>query len=213
MATRRAPVLMALCMFAGALVGSLGWLLQGVGGFALWVLLGAAAGLAAAGLGLIYARSFSVTEMTLHVPPVTQVTMAVNQDARDTAWEIFVELATRVSTQPVPNGDGSVREALSSLHALFVRIRELLATARPNVKRGRSVQHLGLTLLNGHLRPFLTKWHPRLAAFEMTAQPEAAWADNEACRAELDQLRLALIDFAISFARVADVDDPRSLIE
>ena len=33
------------------------------------------------------------------------------------------------------------------------------------------MEHLAVTMLNWELRPFLSKWHPRLQRFEQTAGP------------------------------------------
>lgn len=82
------------------------------------------------------------------------------------------------------------------------------------VSGGQTVEHLAVTMLNHELRPFLSKWHPRLREFEK-AHPdgqESAWPYNIACRSELRHIQAHLVDFAIGFARLAGVRDAQAVI-
>lgn len=57
------------------------------------------------------------------------------QDAdRNAAWELYVELATRISTQPLPAGLGGDSKALASHFSLF------LSTRTPQVESGATLQ-------------------------------------------------------------------------
>src|SRR5690554_2120685 len=49
------------------------------------------------------------------------------------AWELYVELTTRIATQPLPDDRGLFREALSSLYSLYPTTREILRRAGPDV--------------------------------------------------------------------------------
>ena len=62
-------------------------------------------------------------------------------------------------------------------------------------------------MLNHQLRPFLSKWHPRLREFEKANpdEPESAWPDNAACRTELRIVQANLVDYALGFADLAGV--------
>jgi hypothetical protein len=206
-------VRLLLAAACGAAVGLFVYLLRGIGGYPLYLLVGVTAGVMMAGLVHLYVRSVSLTEIKVNVPQLSQLTFVVNNDAKRTAWEIFVEVSTRISTQPLGQEAGFLREALNSLYSLFGRTRELLAQAQPTrVTGGHTVEYLALTMLNHELRPFLSTWHPRLARFEQTGKDEADWDDNIAFRAELEQLRQHLVEFALSFARLAGVVDPQSLV-
>lgn len=211
----RSPVLrLAAAAAGGALLGLAAYLLRGIGGFPLYVLVGVLAGVAVAGLFQLYVRSVSLTEIKVNVPQVSQLTFVVNNDAQRTAWEMFVEVSTRVATQPLADDEGFLREASSSLYHLFSRTRELLAQSQPTkVSRGRTVEYLALTMLNRELRPFLSKWHPLLTAFEQSSgHNEAAWEHNASCREQLEGLRQRLVEYAVSFARLAGVADPHALL-
>lgn len=218
---RRIPKLIAQSWLArsmvaagcGAAVGLFVYLLRGIGGYPLYLLVGVTVGVVTAGLVHLYVQSMSLTEIKVNVPQVSQLTFVVNNDAKRTAWEIFVEVSTRISTQPLGEEEGFLREALTSLYRLFGRTRDLLAQAQPTkVTGGRTVEYLALTMLNHELRPFLSLWHPRLARFEQTGKDEADWDDNAAFRRDLEQLRQHLVEFSLSFARLAGVADPESLV-
>ena len=47
-------------------------------------------------------------------------------EERRAAWELYVELATRVAVVPLQPNEGLLREALSSLYALFGVTRQIL---------------------------------------------------------------------------------------
>jgi hypothetical protein len=202
-----------LAAASGAVVGLFVYLVRGIDGYPLYLVVGITVGVAMAALVHLYVRSVSLTEIKVNVPQLSQLTFVVNNDAKRTAWEIFIEVSTRISTQPLAEEEGFLREALNSLYHLFGRTRDLLAHAQPTkLTGGHTVEYLALTMLNHELRPFLSKWHPRLARFEQTGKDEAEWADNATFRAELEQLRQRLVEFTLSFARLAGVPDPQSLV-
>lgn len=199
----------------GALVGLFAYFLGGIRGYPLFVIVGAVAGVGVASLIQLYVRTVRLTEITVTVPQLSQLTFVVNNDDKQTAWELFIEVATRVSTQPLGQGDGFLREALNSLYALFGQTRDILKRAQPTkVKRAKTVEYLALTMLNRELRPFLSKWHLRLSRFEASGgADEAAWPENSQFRQELEEMRGRLLEFALAFARLAGVPEPQELVE
>jgi len=73
------------------------------------------------------------------------------QDAdRNTAWELYVELATRISTQPLPADQGVDRQALASLYSLFQTTREIMKRHGPSAK---SFARIGIAVLNRCFAP------------------------------------------------------------
>ncbi len=130
---------------------------------------------------------------------------------REAAWALWVELSTRVATQPVELDEGLVREALASLHELFGATRHALRTCGPDsgAKEG-SVGAVALLVLNGAVRPFLSRWHPLLAAWEeerpegrSARDHERAWQLEGKCRGELEKLRRGLVTYAETLAALA----------
>jgi hypothetical protein len=141
-------------------------------------------------------------------------------DERETeaAWEMYIELATRISTQPLKADEGILREALSSLHDLFSITREILRRQGPTVarKKGKgdhSFAELAIYVLNYAVRPVLAKWHPLLEEYESSRPDgksvlahEAEWERSAELRDVLEDLRSVLLEYANLLARVAGVE-------
>lgn len=199
----------------GALVGLAVYFLGSIRGIPLFLAVGGITGVAIGAFMQFYLRTVSLTEIRIAVPQLSQLTFVVNSDDKHTAWELFIEVATRVSTQPLGQGDGFLREALNSLYQLFGQTREILKTSRPTrAARAKTVEYLALTMLNRELRPFLAKWHVRLTRFEGSGEKdESLWVENPAFREELEEMRERMLEYAFAFARLAGVSDPRSLVE
>jgi len=130
---------------------------------------------------------------------------------RQAAWELYVELVTRISTQELDLNHGLCREALDSLHALFAVTRAILRAGGPGIgAEGRSVGYLALCVLNRGLRPFLSRWHLRLLAYEHTrpettcsVEHERLWPENVQLRGELEAMRQKMWSYARALADVA----------
>ncbi|MBS0545703.1 MAG: hypothetical protein JSR40_18430 [Proteobacteria bacterium] len=122
---------------------------------------------------------------------------APHEADREAAWELYIELATRISTQPLPPGQGVEAAALESLHSLFATTREIMK------RHGRDAQafaRIGIAVLNRIVRPMLTRWHARFA--ETTTPDEASLM---IFRQELEAMRLDMLAYARLLAAIADV--------
>ncbi|GGP01617.1 hypothetical protein LDL08_01285 [Nonomuraea glycinis] len=199
----------------GALAGLVIFELTRIGGRGLYVTAGAVAGVAGILVIQIYNRSARLTEVKVSVPQLSELTFVVNNESRNVAWQLFVETVTRVSTQPLDDDEGLTREALTSLYGLFATTRDTLKSSRPSVPApgGRTVEHLAITMLNQELRPFLSKWHPRLREFEQAQPdaPESDWPANAACRTELREVQRRVHGYAMGFAKLAGVREPEAM--
>ncbi|MEW2398593.1 hypothetical protein [Streptomyces sp. NPDC046862] len=203
-------------MVIGALTGVVVFAITQVTGRNLFIITGAIAGAVAVTVLQLYGRSARLAEVKVTVPQISEFTFVVDNDARQVAWHLFVETATRVSTQPLASDEGLIREAMNSLYSLFATTRDILKGSRPSVAvaGNQTVESLALAMLNQELRPFLSTWHPRLRGFE-TAHPdgpESAWPDNATCRAELRRVQRHIHAYALGFARLAGVHDADTLI-
>jgi len=94
-----------------------------------------------------------------------------DQAELDAAWELYVELVTRISVAPLRPDEGIMREALTSLYQLFAVTREILrkygpAVAKPPMKGEYRFGHMAIWMLNAMLRPVLARWHPILQEWE-----------------------------------------------
>ncbi|MGI5526863.1 hypothetical protein ACQEVX_05350 [Streptomyces syringium] len=184
-------------------------------GMYLFAIAGAFSGLIAVLVMDGFRRAARLTEVRVYVPQLSEMTFVVNNDARQVAWQLFVESVTRISTQRLDSEAGLLREALSSLYSLFASTRETLKASRPSVAGGGpTVEYLAVALLNIELRPFLSKWHPRLKNHErdFPDRPEADWPEAAECRRELNQLQENARSYVLAFARLAGVHDAGEML-
>ena len=126
-------------------------------------------------------------------------------DEQQAAWELYVELLTRVTTQALPDADGDEQTALTSVYELFTVTRELLK------QRGRKAQtfsKVAIVVLNQKIRPFTARWH-RLGVGGAFDDPEQC----RAFRAELKTLQHTLRGYAGLLAEVAGVEDFQELAQ
>lgn len=131
------------------------------------------------------------------------------------AWALYVELVTRIAVQPLGKDEGVLREAISSLYALFGVTRQVLMDAGPDIGIAKnSVGGVAIAVLNQGLRPFLAKWHPALQAWEVQRDPitspqdhERQWSEEPKLRAELEELRKGLAQYADALATIAGVGE------
>ncbi|OIK03396.1 hypothetical protein BIV23_22465 [Streptomyces monashensis] len=146
------------------------------------------------------------------------VSAAPSESERMAAFDIQVELVTRIGVQELAPGTGSLREALSSLKSLIDFTRSTLHTYSIRLEQGRAgstdtVQNLAYVLVNDTIRPFTATWHPRLAAYEARRPADVAPLDHELgwpqasdMRADLAALREPLRRIAEGLAEISGAD-------
>lgn len=197
---------------AGCVIGVLlGWALQlisSLDGTKLSLVVGGVVGSVVATAMYIQRQrraAFVLETVTVSVPHFTDMVFVVNNAYRVVAWKLFVETMTRISTQPLDPEGGYLREALNSLYQLFQSTRELLESMSPTQSsKGTTVELLAMRMLNVELRPFLTKWHPRIPV-ELKASASLDNSEESEFRSELEQLRVALIEYSKAFGELANV--------
>jgi hypothetical protein len=118
-----------------------------------------------------------------------------NDAERHAAWELYVELITRVALVPLRHG--LLREALTSLHSLFGSSRDVLRRYGPTVAEPKrnSEYNLGFLIvfmLNYAIRPVLEYWHPELEAWEEQRPTRSPRLDHERAWSRSTELRIAL---------------------
>jgi hypothetical protein len=157
-----------------------------------------------------------LTEVTVKLPWV-EGKWVVDDAQRSAAWEIYVELVTRVSVEPLGKDDGLLREALTSLYSLFGETRRILRVYGPGVaipmkRKLLSLGQIAVDVLNVMLRPFLSKWHPLLRKHEDHHHPDVSdveherrWEQAAELRKELEALRVNLVHYADILAAACEV--------
>ena len=117
----------------------------------------------------------------------------------DAAWELYIEMLTRIVTQPLPAEAGDEQTALDSVYSLFPATREILR------HRGRGAiqcSKVAIPVLNQVVRPFTAKWHKESLA--------GAFEDEEKrkeFREELQSLQEELRNYNRMLAQLAEVED------
>ncbi len=160
-------------------------------------------------------QKVKATKLTVGLPFNLGSLELVNDEAQQkAAWSLFVELSTRISTVPLDEGTGILREALTSLYNMFNITRQILRDAGPDIAKGsNSLGAIAIEVLNKGLRPFLVKWHPMLKAYEEKKEKEITTVDHEhnwkyavVFRDELEQVRLQMVIYVEALAKIAGID-------
>lgn len=162
---------------------------------------------------------FTGVKVSLTLPFIGGVegTWKPDESERNAAWEMYVELITRISVVELKSDEGLLREALSSLYTLFGTTRTILrkygpSIAQPKGKDDLSFGYLAVAILNTVLRPVLAKWHPMLLDYESTRsgsvsplEHERAWDKHDELRQVLNDVRGILIEYTDLLAQVTEV--------
>lgn len=118
---------------------------------------------------------------------------------KDAAWDLYVELLTRITTQPLPDQEGIEKTALDSIYTLFPTTRAILKS------RGRKCVEftkLAVVVLNQIVRPFTAKWHE--------VSTDGGFANPEICklfRIEMVALQQQIVIYTKALADIAGVED------
>ena len=132
-------------------------------------------------------------------PRWANVEVSFQSKDQDAAWDLYVEMLTRIVTQPLPYDVGDDKTALDSVYSLFPITREILR------RRGRSTvkfSMIAIPVLNQIVRPFTVKWHRESLA--------GAFDDDDKCREfrrELASLQEELRNYNRMLAEIAGVED------
>lgn len=115
------------------------------------------------------------------------------------AWELYVEMLTRIVTQPLNDQHGIEKTALDSIFSLFPTTREILK------KYGSgciNFAKIAIIVLNQKVRPFTAKWHKicNENGFEnMEIRLEF--------RKELELLKIEMKKYMVTLSDIAGVED------
>ena len=150
-----------------------------------------------------------LTQVTVSLPfGLGSASWESDPTERNAAWELYIELVTRIAVQSLEPNVGLAREALNSLYSLFGSTREILRKAGPEVGASkRSVGGIAIAVLNQGLRPFLSKWHPELQEWEAKKNADTSAKAHEQAWAKEPALRQELAMYARALAVIAGVEE------
>lgn len=118
---------------------------------------------------------------------------------KEAAWAMYVQMLTRITTQPLPDEDGDEQTALDSVYSLFATTRDILTECG---REAPEFSKLAVLILNQKIRPFTAKWH--------VPSIEGAFEDPEKCkefRQDLEERRGILCGYMAALAALAGVED------
>ncbi|NKB63470.1 MAG: hypothetical protein GKR95_15560 [Gammaproteobacteria bacterium] len=128
------------------------------------------------------------------------------------AWDIYIELQTRITTQKLPESEGDEQTALESVASLFSMLRNRI---RVRGIDSANVATLLTVYLNKKIRPFTTKWH--IPSKEGTLDASHDQSRSAEFRAELRKLQPKLNHLAQILSELADASligiGPRAYLE
>ena len=132
-------------------------------------------------------------------PKWANVELNFEDGDRLAAWELYVEMLTRVATQRLPSESGDEETALNSIYSLFQTTREILR------QHGRGAFHftrVAIPVLNQVVRPFTAKWHKELLSGSLENEDKRV-----KFREELEILQKDLRNYNRMLAEIAEVED------
>ena len=115
------------------------------------------------------------------------------------AWDLYVEMLTRIATQPLPAGHGDEQAAMESVYSLFPTARSIL---RQHGHKAVNFGKIAIPVLNQIVRPFTARWHREALA--------GSFDDPAHCRIfrdELNTLQTKLRNYNRLLAELAGVED------
>ncbi|MBI4825211.1 MAG: hypothetical protein HY807_02130 [Nitrospirae bacterium] len=143
-------------------------------------------------------ENWDMTKLKIKAPFLEAEWEAKEKD-KDAAWEMYIELLTRIATQPLPMRDGDEKTALESVYNLFGLTR---ATIKNHGRDCINFAKIAVVVLNQIVRPFTAKWHGLSVA--------GAFNYPEKCmefRKELAALQIDLRTYARALADMAGVEN------
>ena len=143
-------------------------------------------------------RRFQLERISLNVA-VLRADITLSDTDKDAAWELYIEMLTRIVTQPLPSAVGDEQTALDSVYSLFATTREILR------RRGRDAigfSKVAIPVLNQVVRPFTAKWHRLSLAGEFNSEE-----GRRQFRIELEALQADLRNYNRLLADIAGVED------
>ncbi len=131
--------------------------------------------------------------------PFLEMEWSPAEPDKDAAWELYIELLTRITTQPLSDQDGDEETALQSIYSLFGLTRSII---KSHGRDCREFTKIAIVVLNQIIRPFTGKWHKAAIA--------GRFDDSEICmefRSELKELQELLHIYMKMLSDMAGVED------
>lgn len=137
--------------------------------------------------------------------PFLEMEWKPQDEDKTAAWEMYIELLTRITIQPLADKYGDEKTALESIYSLFPTTRSII---KINGRHCIEFTKIAIIILNQKIRPFTAKWH-KLSI-------EGALNDKEQCkqfRKELKDLQKVLLIYTQMLGDMAGIEKQNNLVE
>lgn len=88
---------------------------------------------------------------------------------------MYVELITRITTQPLVQNKGDEATALESIYNIFEITREIL---KSEGKKAKNFTKIAIVVLNQMIRPFTAKWHKKCWMVHLKILPNFKYSET-----------------------------------
>ena len=143
-------------------------------------------------------EQWDMTSLKVKTPFLDMEWKPLDED-KTAAWELYIELLTRITTQQLEENHGDEKTALSSIYSIFPTTRDVI---KKNGRHCVEFTKIAVLILNQKIRPFTAKWH-RLSSQDAFSDP----AKCEDFRKELIELQEVLKVYTRMLADMAGVED------
>ena len=148
-------------------------------------------------LGKLF-RDFHLEKVKLNLKAV-RLEISFQETDKDAAWDLYVEMLTRIVTQPLPPEAGDEQAALESVYSLAPATRDIL---RHHGRASIQFSKVAVPVLNQVIRPFTAKWHRESLAGSFEHEHK-----RTQFREELASLQVELRNYNRMLAEIAGVED------
>ena len=148
-------------------------------------------------LGVVFSETFFKKEQNPEKNLNTESNSIDNN--RKAAWDLYVEMETRITTQPLHPKHGDEKTALDSVYFLFQTTRDILLAQGPDCV---VFAKIAIEILNQKVRPFTAKWHRKSL--------KGAFDKPDECtkfRTELESLQEILRAYTRTLTVLAGIED------
>jgi len=149
-------------------------------------------------------EKWDMTSLKIKTPFLDMEWKPQDED-KNAAWELYIELLTRVTTQSLDNTHGDEETALKSIYSIFPITREVI---KSNGRHCIEFTKIAIVVLNQVIRPFTAKWH-KLSVQGAFSKPSSC----QEFRQELAELQLLLNIYTQMLGDMAGIEDDLSTLE
>ncbi len=143
-------------------------------------------------------ENWNMTSLKINTP-FLEMEWSPKEADKDAAWELYIEMLTRIATQHLGPEHGDEKTALDSIHSLFPLTREII---KRHGRDSLEFTKIAVVVLNQTVRPFTAKWHKEFLAGAFKKKEK-----RSDFRRDLSRLQSELCKYTRMLADMAGVED------